>query len=273
MRLLSKLAKAFQRDPTSQGIESRELAAINRDSRLHARYMIAVENLAFLHFPDRTIGAIRDVSYGGMAVKIPLPATNSLQVQDKLKAKLQVLDRSIECSLALVRSVAQADVGILFAGFSIHHDSADTLIFMRDLIEPLRCGKSLVLIDQSVRHERYQGHEWLCFRGDGPTDLIVRLGKDGATLLEALLTFRISDCYSELSLKQNTLRTGRMRGEGEKKLAVGSQMASTAEIDLEVLRQAICILLGMPSEFRHISCQLLSEALKYLNIEMSFNAA
>ena len=274
MSLLAKLTKALRRNTTSSSDRPTELETLIKDSRLHTLYLIAGEDLARLRLNNGLTGSVKDVSYGGMAVKFLVDDPSSLQLPDQFTAELQVLDRSIECTVSYVRSARSNEKNTIFAGLLIQHNSAETLIFLRDLIEPLRCGKSLVAIDPVSRHERYQGLDWACLRGEGPTDLILRLCKDGASLQEALLTFRISDSYCELSYKQNTLRTGRIQGERDPHHQVPSaRMASTAEIDPEVLRQGICILLGASGDWRHAANLLLAESLKHLKVHKEIPAA
>lgn len=267
MSLFGKLGKVFGREAAPETVAMKELDTLNKDGRLHARYLISGEGVARIELESGMTGIVKDVSYGGMAVKFELKdASTAPKLPDPVRARLHLLDRSIECVMALVRSVHPPGLQTLYAGFAIRHESADTLIFMRDLIEPLRCGKSLTALDQSMRHERYKAAEWSCLRGDGPTDLIIRLAKDGQSLQEALLTFRISDSYCEVSFQNNTLRTGKMVGNGGK-MTVGSQMASTTEIDLTVLRQSICILLGAPPTNRRLVAPLLKEALRHLKVD------
>lgn len=274
MSLFSKLGKVFGRDSAPEAAAMKELETLNKDGRLHARYLISGEGVARIELENGMAGIVKDVSYGGMAVKFELKdATTPTKIPDPLRARLHLLDRSIECVMALVRSVHPPGQQTLYAGFAIRHESADTLIFMRDLIEPLRCGKSLTALDQSMRHERYKSAEWSCLRGDGPTDLIIRLTKDSLSLQEALLTFRISDSYCEVSFQNNTLRTGRMVGIGNSKMTVGSQMASTTDVDLTVLRQSICILLGAPPASRRLVAPLLKESLRHLKIDYQETAA
>lgn len=274
MSLFSKLGKMLGRDSTPETAALKELETLNQDGRLHARYLISGEGVARIELEGGMTGVVKDISYGGMAARFELKdATAQARITDPVKARLHLLDRSIECVMSLVRSVSTPGQQTLYAGFAIRHESADTLIFMRDLIEPLRCGKSLTALEPSMRHERYKGAEWSCLRGDGPTDLIIRLAKDSPSLQEALLTFRISDSYCEVSFRNNTLKTGKMVGSGNSKMTVGGQMASTTEVDLTVLRQSICILLGAPPANRRLVAPLLTEALRHLKIDYQEAAA
>lgn len=276
MGFLSKLTKAFGRGAEAaddDGAIPKEIAALHNDGRVHARYLIHGEGVARLSLDLGLEGVVHDVSYGGMAVrfgesqKVDFPA----QLPANCKATLSVLDRSVRCSLQPVRHVPQNGKA-LFVGFAMQHESSETLIFMRELIEPLRCGKSLVALDRTMRHERYQSEDWSCLRGDGPTDMLIRTRPD-ATLAEALLTFRFAESYCELSYKDGVLRTGRSVSAHRSSVTLGSGMASTDSMDKAILQHAVFILLGAPTTCRQQVRPVLEEALARLSLKMEVPAA
>jgi hypothetical protein len=211
---------------------------------------------------DGLTGVVKDLSYGGFAVRFDVTPDDQRILSGELSAELTILGRKIACKVTPVRVVKQH--ASIFAGFCVVHETADTLVFLREFIEPLRCGKSLMAISEAVRNERFKGQEWTCLRGEGPTDLILRRGED-SHMAEAMLTFKTPTSYGELTYRNGILRTGRVIKTVENNVqSMGAQIASTDEPDPELLRQAICILAASPSDIRLAVQPLLDEATKAL---------
>jgi hypothetical protein len=273
MGLFDKFAKALGRKDEETSVQQvdplqAELATLNKDGRLHARYVLYADNLGTLRLDSQGLtGVLKDVSYGGFAVRFDVTPDDCRALEGDLSATLTVLDRTIRCRLTPVRVVKQHSS--IFAGFCIIHESADTLVFLREFIEPLRWGKSLMSIGEDVRNERLRGQEWTCLRGDGPTDLILRRGPD-SQMAEAMLTFKSRDSYAELTYRNGILRTGQtITGPQSDPKSLGAQMASTDLLDPHLLRQAICILSASPSDLRLAVQPLLDEANKGLKRKVS----
>ncbi len=267
MGLFDKFSKALGRksvspDDVAPDPLTTELATLSKEGRLHTRYVLFADNVGTLRLDSGLTGVLKDISYGGFAARFDVTPDDNRVIEGQLGATLTVLDRDIRCQVKPVRVVKQH--ASIFAGFYIVHESAETLIFLREFIEAFRCGKSLMAIGESVRNERFKGQEWTCLRGDGPTDVIVRRGED-THMAEAMLTFKTSDSYGELTFRNGILKTGRVLKSRENSIqAMGAQMASTDLTDPALLRQAICILASSPSDVRLAVQPLLDEATKAL---------
>ena len=274
MGFFNKLAKAFQKGPAEDEPLARQLESLNQDGRLHARYIVNGDGIASLQLENGMTGTIKDISYGGMAVRFAAAGQVPEQTLPRtLRGTFILLDQRVDCVLSPVRVVSQ-DSRVVFVGFSLHHERPETLVFLRDFIEPLRCGRSLTPLAPEMRNERYHGAEWSCFRGDGPTDLILRATADGSSVEEALLTFRVMDSYCDLTFKGGRLKTGRMLDkDSASSLSVGTRMAATAIMDRGILRQSIYILMSSPASCRNLTRPLLTEALRVLELDPVEGAA
>jgi len=278
MGLFDKISKVLgggstaKDTPSETGVQQ-ELASLNKDGRLHARYVLQGEGIAAIEV-DGMQGVVKDISYGGMAVRFQsdkgnLPTTLPATVS----GRFTLLDQQIAVKLTPVRLVLQ-NPKVLYAGLMMQHESSDTLVFLRELIEPLRCGKTLAELPAAVRHERYKGSEWTCLRGEGPIDLILKTSANGE-LEEALLTFRIAQQYCEITYKNGRLSTGRMvdrTGDGGK-MQMGSQMAATSEVEKPLLRHAVYILMCVPSTCNRQVQPLLKAAIENLGLSFVEQAA
>lgn len=247
----------FKDDPLTQ-----QLATLNKEGRLHARYVLDADNVGSLRLDDGRTGTIKNISYGGFAVRFDLTPDDNRPIDKQVGATLTLLDRQIRCQVMPVRVVKQH--ASVFAAFSIVHEAADSLVFLREFIEPFRFGKSLMSIGENVRNEKFRGQQWTCLRGDGPTDVIIRRGED-SHMAEAMMTFKTQDSYGELTFRSGILKTGRVIKKSENFVqSMGAQIASTEELDPQLLRQAICILAASPSDVRLAVQPLLDEATKGL---------
>ncbi len=269
MGLFDKVSKAFGRKGADEVSEApdplkEQLATLNKDGRLHARYVLYAENVGSLRLESGLTGIVKDVSYGGVAVRFDVTPDDRRPIEGELGATLTLLDREIRCRIKPVRVVKQN--ASIFAGFQIVHEKPDTLVFLRDFIEPFRCGKTLMSIQDHVRNERFKGQEWTCLRGDGPTDLILRRGED-SHMAEAMLTFKTMDGYGEVTFRNGLLRTGRTVKQKDNFVqSMGALIAQTDAPDAALLRHAICILAASPSDVRLAVQPLLDEATKALAV-------
>lgn len=265
MSFLKKISGLLRSGNNAEHIKyQRELETLTEDGRLHERFAVHGDGIAVLELENGIRGAIRDVSYGGMAVAFPPDVELPPQTPEPNQVKLLILDRVCVCRAVMVRLLPKAH-GI-YVGVSLRHDSADSLIFLRDLIEPLRCGKSLTLVPTALRQERYRSAEWHVARGDGPTDLLLKAPNKGS-IEDALMTFRSGDTYQELSMRDGQIKTGKTISKSDSPQLLGSQMGSTSSIDRKVLHQALCILLGVAPNIRELTMPLLVKGIKELGLD------
>ena len=237
-----------------------ELAAMVKDGRMHARMRLHDDTVATLALPNHLIGRVVDISYGGIAASFAgakFPLQEGLQCEGSLK----ILGASTALLVTTIRVVAyHGDAAMV--GFCLHHQAAGGLLFLRDFIEPSRCGESLALIGPELRQDRYQGSEWHCWRGDGPTDLIAQTHPGTGALSEAILTFRLNKTYCELTFKGGLLQVGIIRQEDESSLLNGTAraMASNVDDEVRVLRAGLYILQASPAPCRALSAPMIALA-------------
>ena len=237
-----------------------ELAAMVKDGRMHARMRLHDDTVATLTLPNHLIGRVVDISYGGIAASFTR-AKSPLQDSVQCEGSLKILGASTALLVTAIRVVTYHGDATL-VGFCLHHQAAGGLLFLRDFIEPSRCGESLALIAPELRQARYQGSEWHCWRGDGPTDLIAQTQPGTGALREAILTFRLNKTYCELTFKEGVIQVGIIRQEDESSLLNGTAraMASDVNDEVRVLRAGLYILLASPAPCRALSASMIALA-------------
>lgn len=270
MNLFKKIKETFNLGSDAENEIFKRIEVLNKECRMHARYSISLTGVMRLRLSSGIIGIIKDLSYNGLGVQYHLSeAAQSTPTVGVLEGAIDALDYSFPCTVLEVRRSRDPTGSDVLVGYAIHHNDAKTLVALRDIIEPLRCGYSMLALDPLIRHDRYRTPDWSCYRGDGPTDLLIRRDK-GGQLLEALLTFRINEHYCELSYVNNSLKTGKMISTAKpSKLTSAEQMASTVTLDHVLLRYSICVLLGAKIHFQAQVEPLLWECLRHLKIEES----
>lgn len=270
MSLFGKLASAVgsRKDRETEKAVTKELETLKREGRLHARHVVNGQDLLSLTLPSGAKATIRDVSYGGLGLLFP--ATDSPKVgrvAESTKAQLKILDRELTVTGTPVYFMDRG-ANDLFVGFQIKHEAPESLIALREVLEPIRWGGSLSPIGPEVRHERYQGSEWSCLRGEGPTDLVIKTSPDRTDILEGLLTFRVGSAYCDVSLREGRMSTSRSLSEGSRgPVDAGSQMVTSGGgLDAATLRYAVYILLGAPEAARKQAQPLLVRMVEALGL-------
>lgn len=174
---------------------------------------------------------ILDLSYGGFAVQCGEEIKFS---KTPIPAELKLIDKKITAKAFCTHQQSKV------AGFCFQHEDPSVLLFLRECLEPIRYGGSIDQIDPAYVNDRLKSPPWKCFRGEGPTDLLVNSVENGA-LKQALLTFRRNDKYWEVSIKNNKVVT-RVSIDS---VGVGARVAETNELNKEAIRFAVCTLLGI----------------------------
>jgi hypothetical protein len=242
MGLFSRLKTAMGGsgpEPADDGLE-----AVRKEMRMHTRYAVAFHQNAHFQLGDDWSGRVMDISYGGVAVKFTAtkPGT-SLPLEGN--GVITILGAGQKFSVKAVRTVPH-DQSTIYVGLCFNHTDPETLMYLREIIEPMRQGLTMDSITREVRSEKYRGEDWCCFRGEGPVDLVFRLDS-GNQLAEGLATFKIADYYYEIAIQNGILRTAKSAEKSSRALAVGAKMIPTAKPDPTVLRRAFLILASAPA--------------------------
>jgi hypothetical protein len=191
---------------------------------------------------DQQFARLIDISYGGMKLALSKSESQkfSATTPEQIYTCLICLpDQKIHASLRIVYCSASG----LQAGCSFEHANNDTLIQLREILEPLKTGESLRQTDPKMLNEKYASGDWFIYRGYGPTDFSVRLDVGHRSLAELIVTMRTLDTYSELSFVDGAWRTAKSAS----KTSIGRasvQMLRDRELDPSVIRQTAYTLLG-----------------------------
>lgn len=247
MGLFSKIKKALG-STDDDAVGDSGLEAVRKEMRSHTRYPISFFKDTSVSISDGWCGSIMDISYGGIAVRFDSDRCDfSKSIPVLADCELSILGEHHKFQMKTVRTIPHSKEH-LYVGFCFNHSSADTLIFLREVIEPIRHGRTIEPLGQDFRAERYRGKQWHCFRGDGPIDLIFQTGTSGTSIVEALLTFKSGDRYFEVGYQNEKFWTSKSLASdtGSGPLSTGSQMIPTVALDEALLRRAILILASVP---------------------------
>lgn len=149
-----------------------------------------------------------DLSYGGM--KLALSKTEIEKLADTTPDQIYTCliclpDHKIPASFRIVHCSRSR----LQAGCSFEHTTSDTLIQLREILEPLKTGASLRQTDRKMLNQKYASGNWYIYRGFGPTDFSVRLDQANRRILELLVNVRILETYWEISFIDGSWRSGK----------------------------------------------------------------
>lgn len=200
------------------------------DTRTHARYFLRNAQIARVRFANNQSYAIRDISYSGFSIDAAIDRVSSDQVQ------MTIFDTSAEAFVTLAHTNGK------FAGFAFQHRTVGPLIFLQPFVERLRLGSTLAPIADAALKEKYREGGWQIMRGDGPTDLKIKLSNN--QLDTFVLTFSEGSIYAELRYANGKLTTAKqVDGQG-----VAARMAETSSPDRTLVRHGLYILAGLQDE-------------------------
>ncbi|NBO39414.1 hypothetical protein EBU99_12615 [bacterium] len=179
-----------------------------------------------------------DISYGGFSVGIDRPEHASL---------CETLPKTSEVDLVILGVGTTGRAVRVFEskqrlGYAFCHDTASVLIFLRRFIEFMRLGEHLNTLDRGLLKPPYDSTDWLCFRGDGPTDLVIHQNETaGSSVDESVITFREKDSYRTAELRGGRLFTSvNSQASG----SPGDRSAHDPQANDDILRKAACIVMG-----------------------------
>jgi hypothetical protein len=245
MGLFSKL-KSVLSTTSESGHSIASLEVIRKDMRSHTRYPVSFNGEATVTMTGGWIGAILDISYGGIAVSFESSKCDlSQSIPVMPTCTIEILGRSQPFQLKTVRSIPNGK-DTIYVGFCFEHTAPDTLIYLREIIEPIRNGRSLEELSSKHRSEQYKGENWYCFRGEGPVDIVLQTDGSKAKVVEALLTLMSGENYYEVGVQGEKIWTGKSTGSSNSQMMGGARMIPTPTPDVSVLRKAFLILASAP---------------------------
>lgn len=258
MGLFSKIKNAFASSDDTGNADS-GLDAVRKEMRSHTRYPISFFKDTTVNLQEGWTGSIMDISYGGIAVRFDSEKCDFTKTIPVLAdCELTILGSKHKFQMKTVRTIPQ-NTGHMYVGFCFNHSSADTLIFLREVIEPIRHGRTLEALGEEFRATKYRDKSWHCFRGDGPIDLLLQTTTSGYGLVEALLTFKTGDQYFEVRFQNDKLSTSKSLANDTQSgpMSMGAQMIPTTTPDILALRRAFLILASVPVKSARIIQPLL----------------
>ncbi|MEY2987725.1 MAG: hypothetical protein RJB13_1246 [Pseudomonadota bacterium] len=210
------------------------------ERRVSQRYALSRENTSGHVIFEKSIALpLQDISYGGFSVAIDKPEHESL---------VDTLPRTSDVEIIMLgvgtvgRSIRVFESKQRL-GYAFCHDTASVLIFLRRFIEFMRLGEHLSPVDKAVLKPPYDSSDWLCFRGDGPTDIVLRQSKTTKnTIEEAVIKYREKETY-----RTTELRNGKVFTHIHSDASSTQQMSSATQetsVNEDILRKSICLLLG-----------------------------
>lgn len=210
------------------------------ERRVSQRYALSRENTSgHAVFEKSIVLPLQDISYGGFSVSIDKPEHESL---------LDTLPRTTDVEIIMlgVGTVGRA-IRVFESkqrlGYAFCHDTASVLIFLRRFIEFMRLGEHLAPVDKAILKPPYDSADWLCFRGDGPTDVVLRQSKTTKhTVEEAVIKYREKESYRTTELRNGKIFT-QIHSEAVNSASSASSNQDSA-VNEDILRKSICLLLG-----------------------------
>jgi len=208
-----------------------------REKRKHDRWHILSSSFSRLEFGSDPNGQrldLHNISYGGIAC-VDGPAAESVAHGQPFGAKLVIATRHINMRLTSV----YRRHGIV--AFRILHETPDTLVSMRDLIESMRAGASLAPVQKVNVADRYKSDDWTCLHGEEKIALVFRTVANG-DIVEALMTFKgDGEVYTEVALRNGRISTS----QSVVTSGVAPQMNVSSGVDRLTIERACFILLAM----------------------------
>ncbi|MFZ9519751.1 MAG: hypothetical protein ACO3A4_04675 [Silvanigrellaceae bacterium] len=208
------------------------------ERRVSQRYTLNQESTCgHAVFEKSIVLPMLDISYGGFSVAIDKPENANI---------CETLPRTSEVDLIMLGVGTTGRAIRVFEskqrlGYAFCHDTASVLIFLRRFIEFMRMGEHLTVLDKSLLKPPYDSSEWFCFRGDGPTDVVLHKSKVEANAIdEAVITYREKDSYRTAELRGGRLYTG-ISSENS---ATASRANQDPQANEDILRKAACVLMG-----------------------------
>ena len=197
--------------------------AAMRDSRQNKRYSLCYKNAAHIVTPRKEWLDIANISFDGFAIYIAEADRSKLFHSGHVGLHFLGEETTLYAS--------QVYVGESVSGYKFTHENSGNLIFLRELIDYLKMGTSLQILTVEKLQESFRSPDWICLRGEGPSDLQIQVGKSGE-IEKCRLMFRIGDEYYQLQYK-------------DKKLQMDSTKQAALTPAPVVIRHGLSLMLGI----------------------------
>ena len=240
MGFIKSLVNFFTRE---DGISPPQNENSASDKRMHGRFRLGSFDHLKVIAADGQAGMLQDISYGGFAL-VPPRGSEASFGHDGVYT-LSLFNQTCRCQAILVNQRSST------YGFSFLHSTPNTLIFLRNVIEYLKAGDSMTLLDKSLVNTKYKSDDYAVFRGFGPSDLILHLSGNSGRLENGIVNFLRDGVYREVSYQNGTFKVFEPEA-GDEKLNYGDN-TQQQEVDLDKndLFLASMILVGAYGKLHH----------------------
>ena len=171
------------------------------ESRIHERYNLSIPEAILILSETNVEYDVLNISFGGFASsKIH---DNEVLFTSGQKAIIHFMGLKSD---AIIHKVYQ---GQYYIGFRFEHKDANTLIFLRDIVENLRLGSTMHRLRKEFLTEKYKSELWVCMRGDGPGEIEIETNTSGKLIyLQYRFVNSSGTNYFVYSNQQCTLKVG-----------------------------------------------------------------
>ena len=225
-----------------------EIAALRKERRYNERHSLAGTSLVQITCADATL-TVADISYGGISVRLDDRVRSVLTVGAKFDTTVTVPGQTTSIPIEVVRhGPGRGDSEI--AGVKFHHESRESLSALRNIIEPLRLGGTLVPVDTANLKEEKQIANIRYMRGEGPIDL-----NFADNYFYMLFPIGQGE-YGEVRLYDGKLMTAKTQAADVQRFA-GQMMSNSQDLDEQLITTAALILTGAMSQHAELVSPIL----------------
>ena len=234
MSIFSKILKIFTGKVDSP-IRETPTAAARRELRSFIRYRVSIPLISILINNESAIAPV-DLSYGGFSI----PSTSlktQIHLSQRITSRLRILNQEVTTSAVLTNNAGKN------YGFAFLYKTTDALLFMQQIIEFVKRGSSLAELAPENLKDEYKNAGWQYFRGEGPTDLLIRASESPKP--DILMTYKTAHAYKEIKSENDRLSTA-VGIDDDSRLS--SRMKPDRNISVETLREAVYIAMGIANQ-------------------------
>lgn len=225
---------------------------VQKEQRYHERHPLVPGDPLTASLLGGINARVIDISYGGILMQASgsrLPSEDQFRAASEME--IHHLGRTRLCCVVSVRNISVFENNAMLA-YEFRHQAAESLLFLKNIIEPIRNGGSLVKLSSENLKEPYNSPEWSCYRGDGPIDVIAEFDENRTHLLRVIMTFRHESQYFEVAYDGGKIKTS-MTDElpdQQDPGAVCQLVKQTSKIDPEIIAHCASIMMGFNPEIR-----------------------
>ena len=189
--MLGKLTKKIF-GSKEQTLAQKNIQSLTEELRNHYRYQPWHSEMITVTGSDGSKLKCFDISYGGIAIETPT------SIEPAKIERVTIKAAGTTCNIPLKMAHTESD----YTGYTFIHESGDSLLFLRGILEFMRCGSTLKRIpDEHLKQEKLDS-KGIVWRGDGPSDLTSQDEK-------LSLTFRDGSMYLNLVYDGKSLKTAK----------------------------------------------------------------